>query len=159
MVLKRRHVSLFGTAHVISTVVVLVRRRVRTGSHRCWSLRCAEFVVLGTPCEETESVSPRHWVGQRGHDLARLWGLRQCNRDLVQPRFCYQELRRVPLDRGCPFLSFVPPPLCELFTRLKGGCAPPFESVMATVGRMVFLTFGVCMWEERAELRLVGLFQ
>ena len=27
---------------------------------------------------------------------------------------------------------------------------------MATVGRMVFLTFEVCTWEERAELRLVG---
>ena len=25
---------------------------------------------------------------------------------------------------------------------------PPFESVMATVGRMVFLTFDVCTWEQ-----------
>ena len=42
--------------------------------------------------------------------------------------------------------------------RLKGGRALPFVSVMATVGRMVFLTFDVCTWEERADLRLVCLF-
>ena len=28
---------------------------------------------------------------------------------------------------------------------------------MAAVGRMVFLTFDVCVWEERAKLCLVGL--
>ena len=28
---------------------------------------------------------------------------------------------------------------------------PPFESMMATVGRMVFPDFDVCMCEERAE--------
>ena len=37
--------------------------------------------------------------------------------------------------------------------------SPPFESVMTTDGRVVFLTFNVCTWErERAELRLVCLF-
>ena len=35
---------------------------------------------------------------------------------------------------------------------------PLLGSVMATVGKMVCLTFDVCMWEERAEFRLVGLF-
>ena len=35
---------------------------------------------------------------------------------------------------------------------------PPIGSVMATVGRMVLLDFDVCMWEERAEFRLVRLF-
>ena len=35
---------------------------------------------------------------------------------------------------------------------------PAFENVMATVGRMGFLTFDVCTWEERAEFRLVCLF-
>ena len=30
--------------------------------------------------------------------------------------------------------------------------------LFSTVGRLVFLTFVVCRWEERAELRLVGLF-
>ena len=34
----------------------------------------------------------------------------------------------------------------------------PFEILMATVGRTVFLSFEVCVWEERAELCLVGLF-
>ena len=29
----------------------------------------------------------------------------------------------------------------------------PFESVMATFGKMVFLTFEVCTWEERAGAR------
>ena len=60
----------------------------------------------------------------------------------------------VPLERGCPCLSFVSPS-CE---RLKGGRALPFVSVMATGGRMFFLTFDVCTWEERADLRLVCLF-
>ena len=42
--------------------------------------------------------------------------------------------------------------------RLKGGRALAFVSVMATGGRVVFLTFDVCTWEERADLRLVCLF-
>ena len=44
----------------------------------------------------------------------------------------------------------------NILRRLKGGRALPFVSVMATVGRMVFLTFDVCTWEEK--LRLVCLF-
>ena len=47
--------------------------------------------------------------------------------------------------------------LCERFRRLKRGCAPLFESGMATVRRLVFLTFVACV-EERDELCLVGLF-
>ena len=35
---------------------------------------------------------------------------------------------------------------------------PPLESVLATVGSMVFPDFDVCMWEERAESRQVRLF-
>ena len=35
---------------------------------------------------------------------------------------------------------------------------PPFESVMATVGRKGFLTFAVSVWEERSEFRIFRLF-
>ena len=35
----------------------------------------------------------------------------------------------------------------------------PFKRFWATVGRLVSLTFVVCRWEERAEHRLVGLYQ
>ena len=40
--------------------------------------------------------------------------------------------------------------------KVKGGWTA-FQAFLATVGRLVFLTFVACMWEERAELRLVGL--
>ena len=33
-----------------------------------------------------------------------------------------------------------------------------FEGFLAGIGRLVFLTFVVCLWEERAELRLVISF-
>ena len=57
------------------------------------------------------------------------------------------------------FVRFVCVPLCFVYSSEGWKEALPlFESGMATVGRMFFLTFDVCTWEEKAELRLVGLF-
>ena len=57
------------------------------------------------------------------------------------------------------FLHFVSVPLCFAYSSEGWKEAlPPFESALATVGRMVFLTFDVCTLEERAEFRLVCLF-
>ena len=44
------------------------------------------------------------------------------------------------------------------FRRSKGGACLLFETLVATVGRLVFLTFDVCVWEERTELCFVWLF-
>ena len=56
----------------------------------------------------------------------------------------------VLVERGCPFFSFVPP--CFVFCSEGWKEAlPPFESMMVTVGRMIFPDFVVCMWEERAK--------
>ena len=57
------------------------------------------------------------------------------------------------------FFHFVCVPLC--FVESSEGwneASPLFESVLATVGMIVFLTFDVGTWEEKVDLRLVGLF-
>ena len=40
--------------------------------------------------------------------------------------------------------------------KVRGGWTA-FQAFLATVGRLVSLTFVVCRWEERAEHRLVGV--
>ena len=54
------------------------------------------------------------------------------------------------------FLHFVCVPVCfcEKFRRLEGGFAT-FRNRDGHRRKDVFLTFDVCTWEERAELRLV----
>ena len=42
--------------------------------------------------------------------------------------------------------------------KVKGGWTA-FQAFLATVGRLVSMTFVVCTWEERAEHRLVGPFR
>ena len=64
----------------------------------------------------------------------------------------------VPLERGCLVTS-----LCHLVRvnnseSLRRGCVPLFRRCDGHSWKIGFMTFVVCMWEERADLRLVGLF-
>ena len=58
------------------------------------------------------------------------------------------------------FLHFVWVPLCFFVCSSEGWkeALPPFEIVMARVGRMFYCLSMCGAWEERAGLRLVGPF-
>ena len=50
-------------------------------------------------------------------------------------------------------------PFCFVYSSEgQKGASPPFETLMTTVGRMVFPAFDVCVWDERDVLCLVRLF-